>query len=128
MNIRSTLLFCSVVGAALAQRTSFSVLNTPQRQEKESTRSGYIAGVVVLAVVLVLLVVLAIVIGISNARTEPKPLINEKMDDVDDAFSSDEEEEGETIDCTYEGVAYTRNPKGEVFDDYAYLTIEGILQ
>ncbi len=30
---------------------------------------------------------------------------------------SDDEEEGETIDCTYESVAYTRNTKDEVFDD-----------
>ena len=30
---------------------------------------------------------------------------------------SDDEVEGETIDCTYEGVAYTRNSKDEVFDD-----------
>jgi len=30
---------------------------------------------------------------------------------------SDDEVDNETIDCTYEGVAYTRNSKGEVFDD-----------
>jgi len=44
---------------------------------------------------------------------DPEPAAELELDeDV-----SDDEEEGDTIDCTYEGVAYTRNSKDEVFDD-----------
>jgi len=46
------------------------------------------------------------------AESVVEPELDEDLEDV-----SDNEEEGDTIDCTYEGVAYTRNSKDEVFDD-----------
>ena len=45
----------------------------------------------------------------AEASPAPAPELEEDL--------SDDEEEGETIDCTYEGVAYTRNSKGAVCDD-----------
>jgi len=50
------------------------------------------------------------------AETAAEPVVEPELDeDLEDV--SDDEEEGDTIDCSYEGVAYTRNSKGEVFDD-----------
>jgi len=50
------------------------------------------------------------------AETAAEPVVEPELDeDLEDV--SDDEEEGDTIDCTYEGVAYTRNSKDEVFDD-----------
>jgi len=45
----------------------------------------------------------------AEAEPETEPELDEDV--------SDDEGEGVTIDCTYEGVAYTRNSKDEVFDD-----------
>ena len=45
----------------------------------------------------------------AEPETEPAAELDEDL--------SEGEEEGETIDCTYEGVPYTRNSEGEVFDD-----------
>jgi len=51
----------------------------------------------------------------AEPASEPaaEPVVEPELDED----LSDDEEEGDTIDCTYEGVAYTRNSKDEVFDD-----------
>ena len=53
-------------------------------------------------------------IHVAAADKDVQPELDEDLSEDD---LSDDDEDGETVDCTYEGVAYTRNTKGQVFDD-----------